>query len=43
MTSTMWFGFRILDSDPEKAKELLSKIKVYHYKDCNNPPKNKNN
>lgn len=33
----MFFGFRALDPDPEKAKSLIAGVKIYPYAQRNNP------
>lgn len=38
-TSNVFWGFRALDKDPAKAKELLERLEIYPLSKSNNPPK----
>jgi hypothetical protein len=40
-TLSMWFGFRVLETDPEKAKALRSGVRIYPYNQRQNPPANR--
>ncbi|WP_217896739.1 DUF1254 domain-containing protein [Pandoraea sp. PE-S2T-3] len=37
-TNNVLLGFRVLEPDPAKAKAIVSKIKVYSYRDRQSPP-----
>lgn len=38
-TFNVFFGIRLTDADPEKAKEALDHLRVYPFAERNNPPK----
>jgi hypothetical protein len=38
-TFNIFFGVRLTDADPEKAKQVLPQLKLYPYAQRNNPPK----
>ena len=40
-TLSAWFGYRILDTDPEKAQALLAGVRIYPYSERDNPPVNR--
>ncbi len=37
-TVSVWFAYRILDPDPEKARGLLEGVRIYPYSERDNPP-----
>jgi hypothetical protein len=37
-TTNIFIGFRVLDPDPEKAKELIARFRLYPYSARNTPP-----
>lgn len=40
-TLNILFGYRVLETDPEKAKALLSAVRIYPYSQRQNPPINR--
>jgi hypothetical protein len=40
-TLSALLGYRILDTDPEKAKALLAGVRIYPYRERDNPPVNR--
>jgi hypothetical protein len=40
-TLSVWFAYRVLDTDPEKAKALRTGVRLYPYTQRQNPPVNR--